>query len=495
MMRVSKRSLVRLSLLALALPCIYVGGAASAFYFHKRRAVPPSLSSLPIQASPDSQTRLIVFAPHCDDETLGCAGLIQQTLAAGGKVKVVFLTNGDGFRMAVQRNARSLNVEPSDYVAFAELRQKETLAALEHLGVKPDDIVFLGYPDRGLMNLWDTHWTPDKPYTSPQTRRSASPYPITFNSKAVYCGQNVMDDIGRILSDFQPNLVTVTHPLDDHPDHAAASAFVAQACSTIRQDQKAASWSRNLRLNYYLVHRGEWPSAERDHSAAPLVPPAEMMHKTTDWKRLALSTPQTRAKAETIALYASQTAMMNGFLSSFARANEMFSAAAAKTLPHAPANFETGNGSAGKWRNIAPICLNPLADSVVREMQGGGDLRAIYACHDAAHLYLRLDTRKSIAPRMKFTIRVRAFDTEGNSAPEALLLELTPGDVSALSDGVKAAVRGNHLEIAVPIAQLMDGNEWNAISRLAISAETALGGIEVDKTGVWFTNVSAGKKP
>src|ERR687886_586162 len=35
-------------------------------------------------------TRLLVFSPHPDDETLGTGGLIQRVLSAGGTVKVVF---------------------------------------------------------------------------------------------------------------------------------------------------------------------------------------------------------------------------------------------------------------------------------------------------------------------------------------------------------------------------------------------------------------------
>lgn len=38
---------------------------------------------------------IIVFAPHPDDEALGCAGMIYSELKKGRKVNVVLLTNGD----------------------------------------------------------------------------------------------------------------------------------------------------------------------------------------------------------------------------------------------------------------------------------------------------------------------------------------------------------------------------------------------------------------
>jgi len=39
--------------------------------------------------------KIVVFAPHPDDEVIGCAGIIQECLAKNGEVYIVFLTNGD----------------------------------------------------------------------------------------------------------------------------------------------------------------------------------------------------------------------------------------------------------------------------------------------------------------------------------------------------------------------------------------------------------------
>ena len=49
------------------------------------------MQSLPVSA----QTRLLVIAPHPDDETLGCGLLLQQVLAAGGEVRIILMTDGD----------------------------------------------------------------------------------------------------------------------------------------------------------------------------------------------------------------------------------------------------------------------------------------------------------------------------------------------------------------------------------------------------------------
>ena len=41
------------------------------------------------------QDRVLVFAPHPDDEALGCGGLIQQAVELGAEVRVIFQTDGD----------------------------------------------------------------------------------------------------------------------------------------------------------------------------------------------------------------------------------------------------------------------------------------------------------------------------------------------------------------------------------------------------------------
>ena len=159
---------------------------------------------LPVTLAPVAQTRLMVFAPHCDDETLGCAGLIQQTIEAGGHAQVVMLTNGDGFRAAVECRTHSLRVTPADYVEYAGARQQESVRALANLGVSTDNVHFLGYPDQGLQALWNDDWTPDHLYTSQTTRCDHAPYTLNYRAGVAYCGQNVLDDIKASLRRFQP---------------------------------------------------------------------------------------------------------------------------------------------------------------------------------------------------------------------------------------------------------------------------------------------------
>lgn len=101
---------------------------------------------------------LLIFAPHPDDETLGCGGVIMQALAAGKRIHVVIFTNGDGYTkatsMLVNKNIDKLL--PGDYLELSRVRQLEVYAATKKLGLKPSDITFLGYPDGGLNMVYQT---------------------------------------------------------------------------------------------------------------------------------------------------------------------------------------------------------------------------------------------------------------------------------------------------------------------------------------------------
>ena len=43
----------------------------------------------------DSKSRLMMFAPHPDDESLACSVPLQQAVGAGAAIRVVYVTDGD----------------------------------------------------------------------------------------------------------------------------------------------------------------------------------------------------------------------------------------------------------------------------------------------------------------------------------------------------------------------------------------------------------------
>lgn len=84
----------------------------------------------------------IVFAPHQDDETLGCGGTVLHKLAAGASVQVVYMTDGSG------SNCHLLD----DPQTLIPIREQEAIAATQVLGIPATDVTFLRFPDGELRS-------------------------------------------------------------------------------------------------------------------------------------------------------------------------------------------------------------------------------------------------------------------------------------------------------------------------------------------------------
>src|SRR3989338_994836 len=78
-----------------------------------------------------SKQRLLVNAPHADDEAFGCAGTIAKIKDLGGKAYVMVITIGD----LRQYHIKGKLVE-------GKIRQKEFISTMKYLGVDDYDIVF-----------------------------------------------------------------------------------------------------------------------------------------------------------------------------------------------------------------------------------------------------------------------------------------------------------------------------------------------------------------
>lgn len=81
----------------------------------------------------------VVVAAHPDDEVLGAGGLIAMLAAAGTRLRLVAITDGEGSHRG-----------RADPVALARRRTAETTAALSALGAGTAEVIRLGMPDSGL---------------------------------------------------------------------------------------------------------------------------------------------------------------------------------------------------------------------------------------------------------------------------------------------------------------------------------------------------------
>ena len=82
---------------------------------------------------------LVVIAPHPDDESLACGGLISSACAEGRRVKVVVVSDGTGSHPRSRSYPRP---------RLRGLREAEARQAVTALGLAPRHLEFLRLPDR-----------------------------------------------------------------------------------------------------------------------------------------------------------------------------------------------------------------------------------------------------------------------------------------------------------------------------------------------------------
>jgi len=139
-----------------------------------------------------AQDRVLVVAPHPDDESLGAGGLLQRAVAAHSKIRVVFLTNGENNAWAQGFIEHRFYIGASDKARWGARRQKEALHALDTLGVPAKAALFLGFPDCGTTLL---------------LMRNSQAFRTAVDSSIVA---------------WRPTILVLPSPDDLHPDHSTA---------------------------------------------------------------------------------------------------------------------------------------------------------------------------------------------------------------------------------------------------------------------------------
>jgi len=166
----------------------------------------------------ESSDRLLVLAPHPDDEVLGSGGIIQEAVSNGIPIRVVFLTYGDNNELSFAVYRRHPVLEKSAVRRMGLLRHDEAVASCATLGLAATNIVFLGYPDFGTLAIWNEHWSHRPAYESLLPRASAVPYTNAYHAGSPHKGESVVRDIEEIARDFRPTKVFVSHPADYNTD-------------------------------------------------------------------------------------------------------------------------------------------------------------------------------------------------------------------------------------------------------------------------------------
>jgi len=280
-------------------------------------------SAPPLQIS--SETRLLVVAPHPDDEMLAAGGLMQRVHAAQGKVRIVYLTDGDGYPEGVQVEDHVIAPSADDYRGYGRRRRREARHGLEMLRLGESAYTFLSFPDGGLSPLMTKYWSERRTaYRSPFTRLDRPPRSDILVPHTEYRGEDLTQELAQVIGGFQPTTILVPRKEDQHADHCASWFFTADALGDVRRVRPDLS----VDLLNYIIHFDGWPFEDDD----PRLPqPPGLRGGVSGWIRFPINAGELRTKRAALQKYESQMHVMSWFLNGFARTNEVFSRPA---LPH-----------------------------------------------------------------------------------------------------------------------------------------------------------------
>jgi LmbE family N-acetylglucosaminyl deacetylase len=135
-------------------------------------------------SAPTGNDRVLVIAPHPDDETLGCGGTIALHSREGGHVCVLIVTDGSSSR------AGGLGREE-----MRQRRHDEAASAMSALA--PVELIRLGLPEGA--------WPPEELYAH----------------------------LSALIERLKPTLIYTTSCVDFHPEHLKVARVVAQALEAL----------------------------------------------------------------------------------------------------------------------------------------------------------------------------------------------------------------------------------------------------------------------
>ncbi len=230
------------------------------------KKIKTSFLDFPVMESPLPEDRILIFAPHPDDEVLSAGGFMALAKINKALVKIIIVTNG---------NKRNLKKK----------RYKETLKAVEVLGIKNNDVIFLNYPDGKL-----------KDYT-----------------------HNLSKNLSQLVVRFKPTIIISPYPFDTHCDHKILSLAVRNIVKGLKYNGK---------IFEYLIHFPRYPKPRGLYENKYLTPPAFLLglDNKKRWRQLPISFEIKKLKTEAISQHKSQLRfpIVKNLLLSFIKKNELF---------------------------------------------------------------------------------------------------------------------------------------------------------------------------
>lgn len=154
-------------------------------YFSKQLEIPNSI---------------LILAPHPDDETFGCAGLIQRALNEKKDVKILILTKGEG----------AYNENLISETELTESRRVLSLNAINHLGLEPKDIEYKEWGDGHIKDSYQ------------------------------------LEELSQAINAYNPDAIFTPHLLEGWSDHIATTEITAKLLKDLNR-------TKQIKLFQYCV--------------------------------------------------------------------------------------------------------------------------------------------------------------------------------------------------------------------------------------------------
>jgi len=272
--------------------------------------------------------RLLVLAPHPDDESLSSAGLTHRILINDGTVRSVVITAGDAYVEAIEKDTGRKNLKPTDFLKYGEMRLEESRHAAKILGNGFIHLDLLGFSDGSIYDMLVSHWR-THPEKSEFTGFSHVPYRIAEDKGVAQDGKVLHDELIKILNETKPTLIVFPDVMENDSDHAGLGMFALLAIHDWL-NQKNSNHKKAPRLLTYLIHwQHGWPEgsnapAPLNLSNSPLFLPDDLPDRDHQRACFNLNILERNLKHNVLAQYKTQQRAMGDFLASFVRSNECF---------------------------------------------------------------------------------------------------------------------------------------------------------------------------
>jgi LmbE family N-acetylglucosaminyl deacetylase len=200
---------------------------------------------------------VLLFCAHEDDDGTQM-GFIRALEENQIPYHMVYFTSGDAG--SCDRYFQH-TCGPAEALNFGAVRMQEARGAMGHLGVPPENIIFLGLPDGGTGKIWYNHPLAGAPYLAVLLASDHAPYEGLFRVNLPFARDSVVEATEEIIKEFQPEVIFTVHPpAEGHIDHIVTNYFVVKA---LQELLRAGAISPGLELRVDRIFNPQ------EHPATP----------------------------------------------------------------------------------------------------------------------------------------------------------------------------------------------------------------------------------